>query len=214
MENWFGYMPPENEIMSLSIGQGAITWSPLKLAHAFVALAREDGRSPAPRLAQLDTASAFTMELGITPEQIGILRQGMRRVVGPGGTAWLSRLSDWDFMGKTGTAQNPHGADHGWFVGLGGPPGEEPEIVAAMLLVHGEHGSTASGPLANAVHFYLSRRHGRPFERYPTPRERAPLGLPVDWARLSAPVVDFPVGGGTGRSSDAEQPGAGEQLGD
>lgn len=202
MENWYGYRPPENEIMSLSIGQGAITWSPLKLAHSVVAIARSDGRAPAPRLAQLDTAPPFTMELPITQEHIGVLRQGMRRVVGPGGTAWLTRLQHWDLMGKTGTAQNPHGEDHGWFVGIAGTPGEEPEIVAAMVVVHGEAGSRISGTPANAINFYLTRKHGLPFERYATPRERSPRGLPIDWAWLTSPVVDYPVGGGAGQTAE------------
>ena len=184
--------------MSLSIGQGAITWSPLKLAHTFVALARADGRAPAPRLAQLEDEPPITFEIPSTPEQIAVLRQGMRRVVGPGGTAWLTRLQNWDLLGKTGTAQNPHGEDHGWFTGIAGPPGEEPEIVAAMVVIHGEAGSQISGTPANAMNFYLNRKHGLPFERYATPRERNPRGLPIDWAWLSSPVVDYPVGGGAG----------------
>src|SRR5690606_31159497 len=102
------YRPLPSEIMSLSIGQGAITWSPLKLAHSVVALARPDGQAPAPRLAQLDTAPPITFRLPSTRDQIAVIRQGMREVVGPGGTAWLTRLPYWDLMGKTGTAQNPH----------------------------------------------------------------------------------------------------------
>ncbi|HUF13456.1 MAG TPA: penicillin-binding transpeptidase domain-containing protein [Longimicrobiales bacterium] len=198
MEDWYGYVPPENEIMSLSIGQGAITWSPLKLAHTVVALARPDAQAPAPRLAQLDTTAPITFELPSTPDQIAVIQQGMRRVVGPGGTAWLTRLQNWDLLGKTGTSQNPHGEDHGWFVGIAGPAGEEPEIVAAMVVLHGEAGSRISGTPANAMNFYLNRKHGLPFDRYGTPRERIPRGLLVDWAWLSSPVVDYPVGGGEG----------------
>ena len=197
MENWYGYPPADNEVMSLSIGQGAITWSPLKLAHVVTAIARADGRAPTPRFAQLDTAMTFSFELPpIGPEGIAFLRQGMREVVGPGGTAWLTRLQHWDLMGKTGTAQNSHGADHGWFTGIAGTPGEEPEIVVAMVVYAGEAGSQISGTPANAINFYLSRKHGLPFERYATPRERGPRGLPIDWAWLSSPVVNYPVGGG------------------
>ena len=85
-----------------------------------------------------DTAPPITFELPVTEQQIKVMRRGMRRVVGPDGTAQLSRLPGWDFMGKTGTAQNPHGPDHAWFVGIGGPWGGEPEIVAVLLLEHGE----------------------------------------------------------------------------
>lgn len=193
-ERRFGYPPPENEIMSLAIGQGAITYSPLKIAHSFVAIARPDGKAPAPRLAQLDTPPDTTFSLPpIGPEGIDVLRQGMRRVVGPGGTAWLTRIPQWDLLGKTGTAQNPHGEDHGWFVAIAGPPGEPFEIVGASLLVHGKSGSGTSATAANAMHFYLTRKHGLPFERYPVPRERNRQGLPVDWGAISEPVVDYPV---------------------
>lgn len=189
MKQWFGYPPQEPEVMSLAIGQGAVTIDPLKLAHMYVALARADGKAPAPRLAQLDTAQPVTFELPITPDQIGALRSGMRRVTGPGGTAWLSRLKDWDFYGKTGTAQNPHGADHGWFVGIAGPKGEDPEIVVAALLVHGMHGSEASGPVASVANFYLDRKHGLPFERKPIVRYNQSL-----WgAWMNAPIEDYPV---------------------
>jgi len=193
-ERHYGYRPLPSEIMSLSIGQGAITYSPLKVAHEFVAIARPDGMAPAPRFAQLETAPDTTFALPpIGPEGIHVLRQGMRRVVGPGGTAWLTRIPQWDLLGKTGTAQNPHGEDHGWFVAMGGIPGEEFDIVAASVVIHGESGSGTSATVANAINFYLSRKHDRPFERFPVPRERTARGLPVDWAELSQPVVDYPV---------------------
>ncbi|HEX7051495.1 MAG TPA: penicillin-binding protein 2 [Longimicrobiales bacterium] len=192
-EKTFGYRPYDNEVMSLAIGQSAITLTPLKLAQIYVALARPDGKAPVPRLVQNDSAPRLGIDLGLDKDQIRELRRGFRRVVGPGGTAALSRLDRWDFLGKTGTAQNPHGDAHAWFVGIAGPFGEEPEIVAAMLLEHGMHGYVASGVVANAVNFYLNRTHGLPFERYATPRELLPRGFPIDWAWFQSEVVDPPV---------------------
>jgi len=189
----FGYRPYDNEVMSLAIGQGMVTLSPIRLAQLYAAVARPDGRAPVPRLAQLETPPPIGIDLGIPPEGIAAFRKGLRRVLGPGGTAHLSRLPGWDFMGKTGTAQNPHGPDHAWFVGLGGLPGKDPEIVAVMMLEHGEHGYAASGYVANAVNFFLSRKYGMPFERYPTPRERLKHDLPVDWAWLFSEVEDPPA---------------------
>lgn len=196
---WFqrrmGYDPPDNEIMSHAIGQGTVTLTPLKVTQMVAGFARPDGKMPVPRLAQLDTAPQFIADYGLDIEEIDAIRQGMRRVVGPGGTAWLSRLGHWDFYGKTGTAQNPHGEDHGWFVGVGAPPGEEPEIVATVLIYGGRHGSDTSAVVANAINFYLNRKHRLPFERYPTARERQGLGLPVDWRLMQAPIQDYPVQG-------------------
>lgn len=189
----FGYLPRDNEVMSLAIGQAAVNLTPLRLAQLYVAVARRDGKAPVPRLARTTEPPKVGLDLGIRDEQVLTLRKGLRRVVGPGGTAAMSRLPIWDFMGKTGTAQNPHGDDHAWFVGIAGPWGREPEIVAAMLLAHGEHGYVASGVVANAINFYLNRKYGLPFDRYPTVRERLPLGLPVDWRWYMSEVVDPPV---------------------
>ena len=63
-----------------------------------------------------------------------------------------------------------------------------------MLIYHGLHGSTASGPLMEAINFYLDRQHGRAFQRYATPRARQAEGLPVDWEALGRPVEDYEVG--------------------
>jgi len=190
----FGYGPPaDNEVMSLSIGQGAVTMTPLKMAQLYEAMARDDGKAPAPRLAVTDSPQVFTLDLGLTPETTDWLRKGMRRVVGPGGTAVLTRLKDWDFMGKTGSAQACASCglpDHAWFVGMGGLPGQKMEIVAAMFIQNGLHGYIASDYVANAINFYLGRKYGKPFERYPTPRVRFPRGLPVDEAWLYSPVID------------------------
>lgn len=188
----FGERPRDNEVMSLSIGQSTINMTPIRVAELYTALARLDGKAPVPRLVQTDEPPQIGIDLGIGPDEIRTLRKGFRRVVGPGGTAALSRLPGWDFMGKTGTSQNPHGPDHAWFIGIGAPFGEEPEIVAVMLLEHGEHGYTASGVVANAINFYLSRKHGLPFERFPTPRDRLPRGLDIDWRWYMSEVVDPP----------------------
>jgi penicillin-binding protein 2 len=196
--DWFrehyGYAPNENEIMTLSIGQGAVVMTPLKIAVLHAMMARPDGVALEPRLAMLpDEEPRVSFDLKVSEENMEYLRKGMRRVVGPGGTAAQSRLEHWDFMGKTGTAQACAGCplrDHAWFVGMAGPKGKHPEIVAVMFLEHGEHGYFPSGFVANAINFYLDRKYGRPFEPYPTPRERYPRGLPVgNWA--FGPVEDY-----------------------
>lgn len=190
----WGYTPPDNEILSLAIGQGPITMTIIKLAHIYAALTAPDGRVPAPRLAMESGAPQDTFEFHTTARDRWHLEAGMRRVVAPGGTAGLSRLSNWDFVGKTGTAQNPHGPSHAWFVGTGArAPGEPPEIAVTMFLEFAEHGYTASGYVAEAINFYLDRRYGRTFRQWATPRLRAAHGLPYDQAALSAPIVDPPM---------------------
>lgn len=189
----FGYGPPaDNEVLSMSIGQGPVTMTPLKMTHLFMAMARPDGKAPAPRMAMTDSQK-ITLDLHISGETTDWLRKGMRRVIGPGGTAQLTRLPYWDFMGKTGTAQACARCglpDHAWFVGMGGPAGKNPEIVAGMFLQYGEHGWMASDFVANAANFYLNRKYGRPFERWATPRDRFARGLYVDTDWLYSPVID------------------------
>lgn len=193
-ERELNYKPAENEVMSLAIGQGPMTMTIIKLAHIYAALTAPDGKVPAPRLAMESGAPQDTFAFHTTPRDRWALEAGMRRVVAPGGTAGRSRLPQWDFIGKTGTAQAPSGPDHGWFVGTGAPEvGAPPEIAVTMFLAHSLHGYTSSGYVAEAINFYLSRKYGRPFQMFATERMRTQTGLPVDWQAFQSPVVDPPM---------------------
>ena len=55
--------------------------------------------------------------------------------------------------GKTGTAENPAGAAHGWFVGFA--PADNPKIVVAVLLEFGLHGSRAAHIASAIISHYL-----------------------------------------------------------
>ena len=67
------------------------------------------------------------------------------------GTAARVKLKGLDVYGKTGTAQNPHGPDHGWFMAFAGKEGQEPEIAVAVFVEYGEGGSSAAGPIAREM---------------------------------------------------------------
>jgi penicillin-binding protein 2 len=202
----FGYQPKDNEVLSLSIGQGPITMTVLKVAHIYSALVQPDGKVPAPRLARSMDAERDTFQFRLDPREVWYLEAGMRRVLGPGGTAALSRLQDWELIGKTGSAQAPSGPDHGWFVGMGRPKDGEFEIAVTMFLEHGLHGYTASGYVAEAINFYLSRKYGKDFQMYATPRLRFANNLPVNW-NFSTPVEDPPMPA-AGSSPQGGQSGA------
>lgn len=179
----FGYEGTPAEVLSMAIGQGPNAQTPLKMAQFFLAIAR-DGTAPAPRLVASDSAGP-ELRLHISPENLQWLREGMRRVVAPGGTAYLSSLEHWDFMGKTGTSQNAQDPerDHAWFVGIGGRRGGEPEIVVAAIVEFGVSGSRTAAPLvAKTVDFYLRRRHGIPGDTIQTLGEHLRAGRPAPWA--------------------------------
>lgn len=178
----FGYTPTESEVLSLSIGQGPNSQTALKVAQFYAALAG-DGRVPAPRIAVDGGASdAVGWSLDISAQNLKWLRSGLRRVVSPAGTAYTSALEHWDWIGKTGTAQNPHGAAHAWFVGMAGPRGGDPEVVVAVILEHAEHGYIASGYAAKAADYYLRRKHGMPIDTIQTLRDHLLAGQPHPWA--------------------------------
>lgn len=177
----FGYDPQENEVLSLSIGQGAIDQTPLKLAQLYVAFAR-DGRVVVPRFADLGRAPQITDHLDISSENLAVLREGLRRVLGEGGTARMASLEHWDLIGKTGTSQNPHGKDHALFTGMAGPRGGDPEIVVVAVLEAGEHGYMAAQYAAKTADYYLRRKYDMPIDTIQTLREHLLAGRPAPWA--------------------------------
>jgi penicillin-binding protein 2 len=143
--------------LNLAIGQGENSQSPLKMAQFYAALA-SGGTLPVPRVARDAPSSAPPDTIPLNGEQIHALRDAMVEVVNvAGGTARGSRLRDWTLAGKTGTAQNPHGLDHAWFVGFA--PAEDPQIVAAVIVEQGGHGSSAAAPIVSRlIDFYLQSR--------------------------------------------------------
>jgi penicillin-binding protein 2 len=182
-ERRFGWAPTEAEVLSLAIGQGANDQTPLKMAQFFVALAG-DGTAPVPRVTlEGPEPEASPLDLHVSPRSLRALREGLRRVVTQGGTAYGSMLEHWDWMGKTGTSQNPHGADHGWFVGIGGPRDGPPEVVVAAIIEAGEHGSDVAQYAAKAADYYLRKRHDMPTDTIQTLREHWQAGRYAPWSQ-------------------------------
>ena len=180
-ESRFGYTPNEGEVLSLAIGQGPNSQTPLKMAQFYTALAR-DGSAPAPSLfiGRQNAPEAWTLKLDSA--DLAALRQGLRQVTGLGGTAYMSSLEHWDLIGKTGTGQNPLSLqglalDHAWFSAIAGPPGGDPEIVVTVVVEYGGGGSAVAAPIAaKAADFYLRKKYGMPIETIQTLREHAMVG--------------------------------------
>jgi penicillin-binding protein 2 len=191
----YGYPAQEGEVLSLAIGQGPNDQTPLKMAQFYMALAR-DGSAPAPLLrAGAADAEALGWELNLQPASLDAMLEGLRRVTGPEGTAYLSSLEHWDLYGKTGTGQNSLSVkglaeDHAWFAGMAGPRGGEPEIVVVVLVEFGGGGSSVAAPLAaKTADFYLRGVHGIPRDTLQTLGEHLRAGAWPAWA------VRLPAGG-------------------
>lgn len=83
--------------------------------------------------------------IDVSQQTIDYIRMGMRATTQEGGTAsYFSGLPK-QIAGKTGTAENSHGRDHGLFVAYG--PVDDPELVVVCIVEQGGFGSTAAGPI-------------------------------------------------------------------
>jgi penicillin-binding protein 2 len=72
------------------------------------------------------------------------------------GTAAASGGREVNACGKTGTAQNPHGDDHGWFIGYA--PADHPRIVVGSIMEFKLHGSTVAPYVVRVMQRYLSQQ--------------------------------------------------------
>ena len=178
----YGYQALEGEVLSLAIGQGPNDQTPLKMAQFLVAIAR-DGSAPAPTLYG-GAPAREGWRLDIPPEHLTYIREGIRRVTQPGGTAHLSSLEHFDLLGKTGTAQSGGGRPtHAWFIGMAGPRGGAAEIVVVALVEFGGSGSGVAAPLvAKAADYYLRGVHGIPRDTIQTLGEYLMTGRNTAWA--------------------------------
>ena len=73
----------------------------------------------------------------------------MEQVMQPGGTGAMSMIPGLVVCGKTGTAQNPHGADHSVFMAFA--PKDHPQIAVSVYVENGIWGSTYAAPIASLV---------------------------------------------------------------
>jgi penicillin-binding protein 2 len=135
--------------LNLAIGQGENAQTLANMVRLYQMLA-SDGRMRAPYVVRPATGPSLSLDLA--PDQIAGLRQAMIAVVEQG-TARGSRLTTLTIAGKTGTAQNPHGPDHGWFIGFG--PAEKPEIVVGAIVEFAQHGTAVAPLVARTIAHYL-----------------------------------------------------------
>lgn len=179
----FGLRPTEGEALNLAIGQGPNSQTPLKMAQFYLAIAR-DGSAPAPRIRRVEAPEEEGWSLDLEPEALEVMRDGLRTVMQPGGTAYGSSLEHWDIMGKTGTGQNNQGPDHAWFAGIAGPRGGDPEIVVVAIVEFGQSGSRVAAPIvAKTADFYLREKYGIPMDTIQTLNEFYRAGRIPPWVR-------------------------------
>ena len=155
-EKIYGPNWPRSILMSLSIGQGEVSVSPLQLAK-YTALIANNGKTYTPHLVRgyVDNNEHETyvktnsIDVGVDKKIFDIVKQGMYLVVNGSGTATSIRSDDVVIAGKTGTSQNPHGKDHAWFVAFA--PFDNPEIAVAVIVENVGFGATYAAPIAKKI---------------------------------------------------------------
>jgi penicillin-binding protein 2 len=144
-------------LVSLGIGQGEVGVTPLQMAIYAMELANE-GYFYQPhavrgvkikRTGRIDSIQYSSHTMAVQKTTWDIVRNGMRLAVLPGGTGTAARIPGIEIAGKTGTAQNPHGKDHAWFIGFA--PYQNPKIAVAVIIENAGFGGTEAAPIAGRV---------------------------------------------------------------
>jgi penicillin-binding protein 2 len=191
-ERWY-----PGETISVAIGQGAVSVTPMSMA-VMMATVANGGTRVVPRLVKAydegngwqpvaAPASPFVPFL-LKPETISAVREGLWLVVNGSGTGRRAMIAGRDVAGKTGTAQvislqgkeRARGKteqdlrDHGWFVFMA--PKDNPEIAGVVFAEHGEHGTSAAQVSKHIIETYFAQRDGLPLPVLTPP---PPAAVPV-----------------------------------
>lgn len=163
------------ETISVSIGQGAVTTTPIQILRAIGCIA-SGGRLTTPhvlmRAEGVKDESLFRTEQSavIEAETVNMIRAGMWQSVNNWGTGHSAAIPGFDICGKTGTVQVigaerekeldsnlPALEDHSWFAGFASR--DNPEIAVVAFIEHGGKGGIAAAPLAREIfRTYFARK--------------------------------------------------------
>ena len=183
-EKWYA-----GETISVSIGQGQVSVTPMALASLYAAVANGGIHYP-PRLLKAVNDGGGWKEaeppapqgVRLKPETVAALHDGLWMVVNGAGTGGRARVPGRDVSGKTGTAQviSLQGAkqaagrteadlrDHGWFAFFA--PRDNPEIAGVIFAEHGEHGSSAAPIARHVIETYFAKKAGiKPYPVFTPP---------------------------------------------
>ena len=117
-------------ILNLAIGQGETLVTVLQLARYTGVIATE-GLNIKPHL-NIEQYEPPERIPGVSQHSFEVVKRGMNGVInGASGTAKSARIPGHIIAGKTGTAQNPHGADHKIFIAFA--PYDDPGIAIACV---------------------------------------------------------------------------------
>lgn len=160
---WF---PGDN--INLAIGQGYLLTTPFQI-HNMLCIITNDGnvyrQYHVDRIVSQsgDVIKRYEPEIirkvNVSADTFRVVKEGMKKVVEEG-TGFNARIEGLSLAGKTGTAQNPQGENHGWFVGFA--PFQNPEICITVFVEHGGDGSQSAAPIAGEIiKYYFLQKNGQ-----------------------------------------------------
>ena len=191
------------ETISVSIGQGQVSVTPISLA-VYTATLANGGVRVTPHLVKaVNDGKAWKQvaapppqsRIEMTPEKLQAIRDGMWMVVNAGGTGGRAKIPGHDVCGKTGTAQviSNQGRlaaarsgkdlrDNGWFTFFA--PRDNPEIAGVVFVEHGVHSANAASIAHHILNTYFAKKDGKPLPPPPT-REEMRLDFSDPFARAA-----------------------------
>lgn len=139
-------------VISIAIGQGEVTLTPLQIANLGATIANR-GYYITPHIVKevqgepLDTTYSTKHYTKVSRRNYEYVVEGMRRAV-TGGTCRTANNPWYEVCGKTGTAQN-RGHDHSVFMGFA--PKDNPQIAVAVYVENGGWGATFGVPIGALI---------------------------------------------------------------
>ena len=134
------------DTVNMSIGQGFVLTTPMQMVNAYSAVAN-GGTLYRPHMMK-GVAPEIIRELNLKPLTKKVFQEAFTSVVSRG-TGYKAKVDGVEVGGKTGTSENPHGADHAWFIGFA--PAQSPSICVCVMLENAGHGSSQAAPLCGKI---------------------------------------------------------------
>ena len=180
-EKWYA-----GETISVSIGQGQVSVTPVSMAVYMATLANGGTRVTPHLLKAMDEGTGWKpipppapqSKIDIDPDKLQAIRDGLWMVVNAAGTGGTARIVGKDVAGKTGSAQVISNAgrmaarttknlrDNGWFVFFA--PRDNPKIAGVIFAEHGIHGGNAARISHHVLDTFFAKQDGRPLPPPPT----------------------------------------------
>lgn len=146
----------DGDLAQVGIGQGSLLVTPMRMAMLASAFANK-GVVMQPYLVSKITADDGSIIKNYAPvewlkpvnDQMAELISKMMISVVNKGTGNQAYISGVQVAGKTGTAENPHGESHAWFIGFA--PADAPQIAVAVIVENGGAGGGVAAPIARQI---------------------------------------------------------------